>query len=222
MWCIPRVDETFIERMEEVLELYAKPYDFKEPVLCFDEKSKELHADARPIQSTTATRSRRRDYEYQRNGTANLFVTIEPKGGYRVCTVTARRTKQDFAREMQRIVDLPRYRNAKTIHIVLDNLNTHFASSFHETFGDQITKQLMKQIRFHYTPVHASWLNIAEIELSILGRQCLNQRIPTIARLRTAARRWQERRNRQRATIQWKFTTTDARNVFKYGSAKLT
>ena len=216
MWCIPRVDERFIERMEDVLALYAHPYDRQEPVLCMDEKNKELHADARPAQPMTPTRHYRRDYEYRRNGTANLFVTVEPKGGYRECTVTDRRTKQDFAHEIKRIVDLPRYRAAKHIHIVLDNLNTHNASSFRETFGDTVTKQLMERIRFHHTPIHASWLNMAEIELSILGRQCLNRRIATKARLCSAIQQWRKRRNNQRAMIQWKFTKADARNVFKY------
>jgi len=216
MWCIPRVDEAFIARMEDVVDLYAKPYNPHEPVLCFDEKSKELHNETRPLQRMTPTRSRRRDYEYTRNGTANLFVTVEPKGGYREVTVTDRRTKKDFAEEIRRIVDLQRYRDATTVHIVLDNLNTHNASSFRETFGDDVTAQLMERIQFHHTPKHASWLNMAEIELSILGRQCVNQRIPTKERLATAVRIWAQRRNSARNTIQWKFTRADARNVFKY------
>ena len=216
MWCIPRVDEAFVARMEEVLDLYAKPYNPQEPVLCFDEKSKELRADTRPIQPMAAMRARRRDYEYTRNGTANIFVTVEPKGGRREAMVTDRRTKQDFAQEIKRIVNLPRYRDATTVHIVLDNLNTHNASSFRETFGDDVTEQLMERIRFHHTPVHASWLNMAEIELSILGRQCVNQRIPSKERLTKAVRIWTQRRNSARNTIQWKFTKADARNVFKY------
>lgn len=221
MWCIPRVDEEFIARMEDVLDLYARPYDPKERVICFDEKSKELHDEIRPVQAMTATRPRRRDYEYKRNGTANCFVTVEPKGGHREVTVTDRRTKRDFAREIKRIVELPRYREATTIHIVLDNLNTHFESSFRETFDDDVTEQLMKRIRFHYTPKHASWLNMAEIEISVLSRQCLNQRIPTKRALRKVIRCWKQRRNKRRATIQWKFTTDDARNVFKYQPANL-
>jgi len=215
MWCIPRVDEAFIARMEDVLDQYAKPYDPNEPILCFDEKSKELHDETRPTQPMTLTRTRRRDYEYRRNGTANVFVTVEPKGAHREVTVTDRRTKQDFAREIKRIVDLPRYRDATTIHVILDNLNTHNASSLREAFGDDVTEQLMKRIRFHHTPKHASWLNMAEIELSIIARQCLNRRIPTKERLMNETTAWTTQRNNKQAMIHWTFTIDDARKVFR-------
>ena len=141
MWCIPKLTPEFIERMEDLLELYAKPCNLPEPVLCFDEKSKQLLRDTRPVKNTTEGKPRRRDYEYERNGPRNIFVTVEPKGGYRDVKVTMRRKKQDFAKEMRRIVDLPRYKDATTIHVVLDNLNTHFEKSFLETFGKKETKR---------------------------------------------------------------------------------
>ena len=213
MWCIPKVDERFIERMEDILDLYATPYNSNEPVICFDEKSKELHDDVRPPHPMNERHVRRRDSEYKRNGTQNIFMSVEPKGGHREVTVTDRRTKQDFAKGIKRIVELPRYRKAKTIHIVLDNLNTHFPKSFHETFDKPVADRLLKRIVFHYTPVHASWLNMAEIELSILSRQSLNQRIPTKKRLTSIVRTYRTRRNRSNAMIQWRFTTYDARAV---------
>jgi hypothetical protein len=202
--------------MEKLLALYGKPYNPEEPVICFDEKSKELHADTRPVIHAKEYRPRKRDYEYRRNGVANIFLAVEPKGGRREVRVTKRRTKSDFAGEIQRITMLPCYKTAKKIHLVLDNLNTHFASSFYETFPKQEARRLQKRIRFHYTPKHASWLNMAEIELSILSRQALSCRIPTRADMAKRLRRWQHRRNKVRAMIQWTFTKKDARKTFKY------
>ena len=135
MWCIPKVTPEFVERMEDVLDLYARPYDRNEPVICFDEKSKELRGDARAAAPTKEGRVRRRDYEYVRNGTANVFMAVEPKGGYRRASATARRTRADFAHEIRRIIRLPRYRRAKAVHVVLDNLNTHDERSLAETLG---------------------------------------------------------------------------------------
>src|SRR3989344_4460995 len=209
MWVIPSLTPEFIERMEEVLDLYAKPYDSQEPVVCFDEKSKELRKDAKPVIRGAITK---RDYEYVRNGTANVFMTVEPKRGHR--------TKKDFAREIRRVSKLPRYVKAKRIHIVLDNLNTHFEKSLIETFGNREAARLMRRIRFHHTPKHASWLNMAEIELSILEKQCLKQRIPDRSVLRAHLKAWQRRRNGQKMQINWKFTKQDARIKFKYGRQK--
>jgi DDE superfamily endonuclease len=169
MWCIPKLTPEFIERMEDVLDLYAKPYNKKEPVLCFDEKSKELHEDARPHKKTKPHTLRRRDYEYVRKGTKNIFVTVEPKGGYRNVHMTARRTCSDFAHEIKRITSLSRYRNVHKIHIVLDNLNTHYEKSLIATFGEQKTIEMMRRIQFHHTPKHASWLNMAEIEIGVMS-----------------------------------------------------
>ena len=190
--------------MEHILDLYAKPYNPREPVLCFDEKSKQLIKDTRPAQAMKEKRLKHRDYEYERNGTRNIFMTVEPKGGYREAAVTTHRKKPDFAKEMERIAELPRYRTTKKIHIVLDNLNTHFDKSFTETFSARKAKRILSRIKFHYTPKHASWLNMAEIEIG------------TEKKLKEHANVWQRGRNRERAMINWKFTTKDARAKFKY------
>jgi len=202
--------------MEGVLKLYAKPYNAHEPVICFDEKSKQLIADTRTVQATQEKKPRRRDYEYERHGTRNIFVTVEPKGGYRTVTVTQQRKKPDFAKEIRRVVQLPRYATAKTLHIVLDNLNTHFETSLRETFGGAAADRLMRRIQFHYTPCHASWLNMAEIEIGILSKQSINGRIPTEEKLTAQIVAWQKGRNREKATIAWRFTVDQARKKFKY------
>ena len=153
MWCIPKVDDAFVRRMNDVLDLYAKPYDPGEPVICFDEKSKQLLADAGAGVPCAAGAPARRDYEYTRNGTRNIFIAVEPKGGYREATVTERRTKKDFALEIDRLAALPRYRRAAKIHFVLDNLNTHFEASAIATFGKKRAHTLLRRIVFHHTPL---------------------------------------------------------------------
>lgn len=220
MWCIPEVTTEFVERMEAVLELYAKPYDPREPVLCFDEKSKQLTEDTRQMRSTQQGKLRRRDYEYKRNGTRNIFVTVEPQGGYRRVTVTAHRKRPDFAQEIRKIMSLKRYRHATIIHIVLDNLNTHFERSLLETFGKEKAEQMMSHLQFHYTPKHASWLNMAEIEIGILDRQCVKGRIPDEKQLKEKTSAWQKERNKQKAKINWTFTTKKAREKFLYEKIK--
>lgn len=220
MWCIPEINDQFIECMEDILALYEVPYNPCEPVICFDEKSIQLLKDKRPGMPTQPYKPRRKDYEYKRNGTRNLFVVVEPKRGYRNVTITKRRTKQDFAHEIHRLAII-QYKNAQRIHIVLDNLNTHFEKSLIETFGIRRTNALMRRIQFHYTPVHASWLNMAEIEVSILSRQCLRRRIPTEIELHTIIGAWQKRRNQQGVKIHWKFTQTDARKAFNYMTSEL-
>ncbi len=214
MWCIPKVDQAFLERMEHVLDLYEKPYNPGEPVVCFDEKSKQLLRDIRVPVPPQPGKPRLRDYEYKRNGTRNIFLAVEPKAGYREVQVTKRRTKQDFAKEVRRLAE-GRYRRSRRLHLVLDNLNTHFATSFRETFGEPATRRLLKRLCLHHTPKHASWLNMAEIEMSILGRQCLNRRIPTEQVLIQELAAWKRHRNRRKATISWRFTTEDARRVFR-------
>lgn len=160
-----------------------------------------------------AGRVRKEDYEYVRHGTRNIFVAVEPLAGIRQMTVTGRRTKKDFARVVRRLMD-GRYRQAKVVHFVVDNLNTHNATSFQETFGMEETERLMQRIRFHYTPKHASWLNMAEIEIGILSRQCLKQRFEDEHRLKTSVAAWKQQRNRDKAMIAWTFTRQDAQNVF--------
>jgi hypothetical protein len=200
--------------MEDVLNLYEKPYNPAEPVICVDEKSKQLIQDTRKTLKAKRNKLKRFDYEYRRNGTRNIFLAVEPKAGKRRLKVTHRRKKPDFA---QFIKELSRnYGNAEKIHIVADNLNTHFEKSFYETFSKAEAQKILKRIKFHYTPKHASWLNMAEIELSIAGRQCLNRRISTEEKLKREIRYWQSYRNRKKMTIQWKFTVKDARRKFKY------
>jgi transposase len=201
--------------MYDVLDIYAKPYDPKEPVICLDEKSKELHTDARPYIPTEPSSVRKRDYEYVRQGTANIFMTVEPLAGFRTTHVTTRRTRTDFAREVQRIVSLPRYIQAERIHIILDNLNTHNEKSLIDAFGTEKTKQLMERIQFHHTPKHASWLNMAEIELSIMERQCTRGRVATKEELTRKLRIWNTDRNSEKKMIHWGFTKQDAKEVFK-------
>jgi hypothetical protein len=207
--------------MEDVLNLYAKPYNPEEPVLCFDEKSKELHKDIRRFKKTRKGKVRRRDYEYKRNGTVNIFLSVEPKGGYRRANGTNRRTRTDFAREIKRIVQLPRYRGAKKIHLVLDNLNTHNEKSLTLTFGIQETRRIMRKIQFHHTPAHASWLNMAEIEIGVMSTQAIKGRISDKEKLVRQIRAWQKRRNRKHAMITWTFTKRKARKKFGYKYAKL-
>lgn len=215
MWCIHKVTPEFIERMEDVLGCYALPYNANEPLLCFDEKSKELHKETRTIEQTKEGKVRRRDYEYKRNGTRNIFMTVEPKGGYRDVRVTKRRTRLDFAKAIKRITEHPRYRNATLIHIVLDNLNTHNEKSLLAAFGEEETAILMRRIKFHHTPKHASWLNMAEIELSVMEGQCTKGRIGDASLLEKKLDAWQAMRNAAHAMINWKFTCAEAREKFK-------
>ena len=212
MWCIPNVTSEFIERMERLITLYHAPLNSKEPVVCIDEKSKQLLADTRPPLPGNIIR---RDYEYKRNGVRNIFVAVEPKAGYRNTQVTKRRTKQDFAHFVRQLIT-GHYRFVKKLHLVADNLNTHFEKSFYETFSKAEAEDILKRIQFHYTPKHGSWLNMAEIEINILSNQALKQRIPTEERMKAIVRAWRAGRNLRHEKINWGFTVKDARNVFKY------
>lgn len=214
MWCLPKVNQQFKERMEDVLNLYEKPYNFAEPVICVDEKSKQLLQDKQKPVKARKGKLRRADYEYRRNGTRNIFLSVEPKAGQRQLKVTRHRKKPDFAQFIKELSK--KYSRTEKIHIVVDNLNTHFEKSFYETFSQTEADNILKKIEFHYTPKHASWLNMAEIELSIVGRQCLNRRIPTEEKLKQEIKYWQKYRNDEKLTIQWKFTVKDARKKFRY------
>jgi hypothetical protein len=200
--------------MEHILALYQKPYDPKRPLVCFDEKSFQLLAHVTQPLKLKPGYAARQDYEYERNGTRNLFLFVEPKAGSRQVLVTQRRTKQDFAFAMRYLVDVI-YPEAECIEVVLDNLNTHHYHSLVEFFGKQETDRIMNRIEFHYTPEHASWLNMAEIELSILSKQCLSRRIPSEWMLITEIVAWEEARNANKAKIRWNFTVDEARTVFK-------
>lgn len=216
MWCVPKLTPEYIERMEHLLALYALPFDENEPVVCIDEKSKQLIQNTRATLPMTEHAPRRIDYEYKRNGTRNIFCAVEPKGGHRHIRVTKRRTKADFANFVRDLVDTD-YSRARTVHIVCDNLNTHFEGSFYETFEKEEAERILSRIRFHYTPKHASWLDMAEIELSILSRTAIKGRVPDETELAERVKRFQDTRNEKRATINWTFTVADARRVMKYG-----
>jgi len=200
--------------MEHILELYQKPYDPRRPLVCFDEKSMQLLAHITEPLVLKAGQAARQDYEYKRNGTRNLFLFVEPKAGSRQVLVTNRRTKQDFAFAMRYLVDMI-YPEAECIEVVMDNLNTHHYHSLVEFFGKRQADRIWSRLEIHYTPEHASWLNMAEIELSILSKQCLSRRIPTEWTLITEIVAWEEARNEKKAKIRWNFTVKDARKVFK-------
>lgn len=206
MWCIGKLTKEFCARMYELIDLYARPYDPREPVVGVDEKSKQLLAETRePLKGKV----RKADYEYKRNSTENIFLAVEPQAGKRTVRVTDRRTKKDFAKFVRLLVDKV-YPDASVVHLVLDNLNTHFANSFFETFSAKEAERLRARVKFHYTPKHGSWLNMAEIEIGIMNRQCLSRRIPAKAKLVRELAAWERERNRQRAKIEWKFTKQDA------------
>lgn len=201
--------------MEHLLELYHKSYDPKRPMVCLDEKSMQLLANLTLPLAYQPGKPLRQDYEYKRNGTRNLFVLVEPKAGFRHVLVTRRRTKQDFAFVMRYLVDVLYPNPECIIDVVMDNLNTHHYHSLVETFGKAEADRIMQRLEFHYTPTHASWLNMAEIELSILSKQCLSRRLPDEWILTTEIIAWEDARNTKKASIRWNFTVDDARIVFK-------
>jgi hypothetical protein len=196
--------------MEDVLDLYAEPYNPKRPKVNFDESSKQLIGETRAPLPAQPGQAARFDYEYKRNGTRNLFLFCEPQAGWRHVAVTEQRTMQDFAHQMKWLVD-ERYPEAEVIRVVLDNLNTHKPASLYETFPPAEAHRLRQKLEFHYTPKHGSWLNMAEIELSVFARRCLQRRIATAATLKRELAAVEATRNAAQATINWQFTTTDAR-----------
>jgi hypothetical protein len=204
------VSAEFVAAMEDVLDLYAEPYDPQRPKVCFDETSKQLIAETRQPLPANPGRAERYDYEYQRNGTRNLFLFCEPDSGWRHIEVTETRTMQDFAHQMKWVVET-QYPEATVVRVVLDNLNTHKPASLYETFTPAEARRILKRLEFHYTPKHGSWLNMAEIELSMLNRACLDRRIPDHETLRREIAAYEDRRNAAQATINWRFTSQDAR-----------
>ena len=200
----------FVAHMEEVLDLYAEPYDPQRPVVCFDETSTQLLADTRPPLLAQPERPARQDYEYRREGTRNLFLACEPLAGWRQVAVTERRTMQDFAQQMRWLVD-EAYPEIPVVRVVLDNLNTHRVASLYETFPAQEARRIAKRLEFHYTPKHGSWLNLAEIEFSVLVRSCLRQRLPDEESLQREVGASVQERNAAQITINWRFKTQDAR-----------
>jgi hypothetical protein len=209
MWCIGVLNADYRGRMYDLLELYARPYCQYEPVICIDEKSKQLLKDSRSRLCIKPGAPAKYDYEYVRAGTCNVFVALEPKGKRRVVRVTQQRTKPQFVAFVQWLLERT-YRSARKVHLVLDNLNTHFRSSFEQVLGRAAATALLRRVQFHYTPKHASWLNMAEIEISILERQCLARRLMDRAQVCREVSAWQRRRNIQRRGIEWTFTRQDA------------
>ena len=215
MWCVPKLDREYIERMEDVLDLLTKPENEREPVVTLDERPVQLLGDARPGIAMARGKPARRDYEYVRNGTANIFCIVEPKTGRHYTHATPNRKAPRFADAMKMIADA--HPGVKTIHAVVDNLNTHCEKSLSERFGVREGGKLWRRFTMHYTPKHGSWLNPAEIEVSLWSRQCLgHDRISTFEELRRRTRAWNASANRRRQMIDWKFTKAKARRVFKY------
>jgi hypothetical protein len=196
--------------MEDVLHLYAQPYEANRPQVCVDERPCQLLEDSREPLAPQPGQVARQDYEYVRQGTCNLFMVFEPHTGWRDTTVTAHRKADDFAYLMRDLVDV-HFPEADTIRVVLDNLNIHSPASLYAAFAPAEALRILQKLEFHYTPKHASWLNMVEIELSVLSRQCLGQRIGDIATLQREVLAWQERRNAQQATVHWQFSVQKAR-----------
>jgi len=222
MWCVGTLTEQYRQRMYDLLALYARPHCRAEPVVCLDEKSTQLLAHSREPLPMRPGRPARQDYEYVRRGTCNLFVAVEPQAGRRCVLVTERRAKPDFVRFARYLLERF-YRSARRIHLVLDNLNIHFRSCFEEVLGVRAARRLLRRVEFHYTPKHASWLNMAEIEIGVLTRQCLDRRMPDLPTLTREVGAWQKRRNTARRTIEWSFTRQDAdRKLSRHYGSQLT
>lgn len=222
MWCVAELDEEYIAKMEDVLALYEKPYRNAEPVLCLDEKPVCLHADVRPCRPMRPGHIARRDNEYKRGGTANIFAVVEPQAGRHFTRATPNRSGAQFALVIQDLVAA--YPFARHIHLVMDNLNLvmdnlniHCRKSLTDHFGQQKGRYLWSRLKVHYTPKHGSWLNQAEIELSLVSRQCLGtRRIPNLDILQSQIHSWNTRARRDKTCIQWKFTRKAARAKFGY------
>jgi len=215
MWCIPpKANAAFVCQMEDVLEIYKLPYDAKRPLICMDEMPKQLLADKREPLSSQAGTPARQDYEYERNGVADLFMLFEPLQGKRFVEVTEKRRKVEWATVMKQLSDV-QYPQAEKIIVVLDNLNTHSPSAFYETFEPEEARRLVERFEFHFTPKHGSWLNMAEIELSVLQRQCLDRRLPDQDTIKREVAAWEQERNQHAVQVNWRFTTADARIKLK-------
>ncbi len=215
MWCVAELNPAYIEKMEDVLATYEKPYHRAEPVVCLDEKPVTLHADLRPPTPAAPGRVAKRDNEYKRCGTANIFCAVEPKAGRHFTLPTPDRSAPEFAQALDTIVSC--YPWARTIHVVMDNLNIHGQKSLTDYFGKERGEALWKRLTVHYTPKHGSWLNQAEIEISLFSRQCLGRRrIPSLAVLRRESYAWNRQVNRLRVKINWQFNRKKARTKFGY------
>lgn len=216
MWCITEINQEFRDRMYHILDLYEKPYDLKNPVIGLDEKPKQLLEDSRLSIPMKPGQPKKYDYEYIRQGKANVFMAVEFKAGKRTTRVTSRRTMRDFAKFVKHLVDRE-YPKAEKLHLVVDNLNTHKEASFYEKYEPEEAKRIIDKIEFHYTPKHASWLNVAEVEIGVMDAECTRRRIPEKEILRKEVIAWTKRRNEQRKKIHWKFTKGKAdKKLSKY------
>ena len=215
MWCVADLDDEYISKMEDVLETYEQPYDSATPVICLDEKPITLHAEVRPAYAAKPGREARRDNEYERCGTANVFCAVEPKGGRHFLFPTPDRSAFQFAQAIFHLAMA--YPQAQTIHLVMDNLNIHCRKSLTDLYGAEMACEVWDRFTVHYTPKHGSWLNQAEIELAVFSRQCLGtRRIPNLETLRRESRAWVGRANRARKRINWTFDRKAARRKFGY------
>ncbi len=210
-WVIPpQSNAEFVCAMEDVLEVYMRPYDPKYPVVCFDELNKQLVKEIQQPIPPEPGRKERFDYEYERNGTANIFINCEPLIGQRSVKVTDRRTAIDFAQVIRELID-EQYPDAEKIVLVMDNLNTHKPASLYQAFEPKEARRLLDRLEIHYTPKHGSWLNMAEIELSVLSGQCLDRRIPDKETLVREVAAWEKKRNQDKCKVNWQFTAENAR-----------
>lgn len=214
MWCIPTITTEFIHKMLDVLEVYERPYDKQKPVVCMDEKSKQLLKDTRALIAGKPGKPTKADYEYERNGTVNLFVAVEPKGGKRAVRVTRHRGKNDYASFIKYLVTHV-YKKAKKVILVEDNLNTHNKGVLIEVLGEKEGAKIARKIEWHFTPKHASWLDQAEIEIHSLEQQCLNRRIPDFHTMQSEVSAWVKKRNQDKCSINWQFTREKAKERFK-------
>lgn len=214
-WCLPEApDGEFVAAMEDVLDVYHRPYDADYPVVGMDEASKQLVGEVRTPLPVRPGQIAKYDSEYRREGTANMFLAVEPLAGFRTVQVTERRTRQDWAKFIRYLLEEV-YSSAKKVVLVMDNLNTHTIGSLYETFNAPTARALAERLEIHYTPKHGSWLNMAETELSVLGRQCLDRRIDDRGEMSREIAAWETHRNEAQSPIHWQFTTADARIKLK-------
>ena len=215
-WCIPpKQNAEFAAKMEDVLEVYAMPYDEEIPVICMDEQPVQLLGERLEPLPLKPGKAAKEDYQYTRCGVCNIFIFTEPLRGWRHVHVSERRTKVDWALHIQELLDV-HYPNAKKVRLVMDNLNTHNISSLYETFQPKVALALAKRLEIHYTPKHGSWLNVAEIELSVMTMQCLNRRIDSMKSLQSELSAWETDRNTAQKSVDWQFTTDNARDKLKF------
>jgi DDE superfamily endonuclease len=217
MWCIPpEQDAAFVCQMEQVLEVYRRPYDPRRPVVCMDEQPKQLIAETRQPMPAQPGQPARVDYEYVREGVCTVWMFVEPLGGWREVPVTATKTAVDWAHRVKHLVDHPRYAAAECITLVCDNLNTHTPAALYQAFEPTEALRIARKLELVHTPKHGSWLNVAESELSVLTRQCLDRRMAAQSEVAEEAGSWEANRNAQQIGVDWQFTTEEARIKLKH------